>query len=377
MKDCISHVAKWLTIAIFRWFPIHRKKIVFNAFNGDGWSCNPKYIAKEILRQKLPYDLVWLVKDMGVALPERIRKVKRHSVRACYELSTAHVIVNNVKTQLPFHKKRTQYYIQTWHGDLPMKYIEQEAEDKIDPFYLTQSKCESRYIDLILSASSLMTSVYRNAFWYDGEILEEGLPRNDVYFKETVSLGNKVRLYLNVQINAKVVLYAPTFRDNGQALPALDFQFVLQELSKKTGVPWVLVHRLHPNDRERLRFKADGKTIINGSNYPDSQELATGCDMLITDYSSMLYDFMLMGKPVLLYIPDLEEYSALRGLRPLYYQLPLPRFTNHDDFHHALSSVISENYLRNVNTFLSQTIRIFDKGVASLKVVNRIKQVIR
>ena len=86
---------------------------------------------------------------------------------------------------------------------------------------------------------------------------------------------------------------------------------------------------------------------------------------------------MLMGKPVLLYIPDLEEYSALRGLRPLYYQLPLPRFTNHDDFHHALSSVISENYLRKVNTFLSQTIRIFDKGVASLKVVNRIKQVIR
>lgn len=377
MKDYISRVAKWLTITLFRWFPIHRRKIVFNAFNGGGWCCNPKYIAKEILRRKQPYDLVWLVKDMEEALPERVRKVKRHSVRACYELSTAHVIVNNVKTQLPFHKRRTQYYIQTWHGDLPMKYIEKEAKDKIDPFYLTQSKRESQYIDLILSASSLMTSVYRNAFWYDGEILEEGLPRNDVYFKETASLGNKVRSLLNIQQNTKVVLYAPTFRDNGQAFPALDFQYVLQELSKKTGVPWVLVHRLHPNDRERFRFKSEGNAIINGSNYPDSQELATGCDMLITDYSSMLYDFMLMEKPVLLYIPDLEEYTTLRGLRPLYYQLPLPRFTNNDTFKHALDSVFSENYLREINTFLNQSIRIFDKGVASQRVVDRIEQMIR
>ncbi|MBQ3849140.1 MAG: CDP-glycerol glycerophosphotransferase family protein, partial [Clostridia bacterium] len=97
-------------------FPISKDKVVFANFLGRGMGGSPKYIAEEMLRQDLPYDMVWLVSDTSVTLPSGIRPVKMFSLRGRYELATAHVIINNVKHKLPFKKKKAQYYIQTWHG---------------------------------------------------------------------------------------------------------------------------------------------------------------------------------------------------------------------------------------------------------------------
>ena len=111
-----------------RWLPVNRHKIVLNNFQGRGYGDSPKYIAEEIIRQKLPDDLVWLVADLNMELPSGIRKVKLQSVRASYELSTAKVIISNVKVALPYHKKRSQFYIQTWHGSMAFKAIEKDAQ---------------------------------------------------------------------------------------------------------------------------------------------------------------------------------------------------------------------------------------------------------
>ena len=129
---------------LLRWLPVKHNKIVLNNFHGFGYGDSPKYIAEEIIRQKLPYDLVWLVADMSMEFPPEVRKVKMQSVHASYELSTAKIIISNVKVALPYHKKRSQFYIQTWHGSMAFKAIEADAQDKLEPNYLKETKEDYR-----------------------------------------------------------------------------------------------------------------------------------------------------------------------------------------------------------------------------------------
>ncbi|MBR3051569.1 MAG: glycosyltransferase, partial [Selenomonadaceae bacterium] len=123
-------------MSIFNRMELSAKKIVFVNFLGRGYGCNPKYIAEEILRQNLPYDMVWLVNDLNESMPEKIRKVSYGSLDSIYELATAKVIVSNVKNLLPYpNKKRGQFFIMTWHAWQGLKYIEKDAEEKLSPTY--------------------------------------------------------------------------------------------------------------------------------------------------------------------------------------------------------------------------------------------------
>ena len=160
-------------------------KIVFNNFNGKGYGDNPKYIAAEILKRNLSYDLVWIVNDDNIVLPKSIRKVKAGTFKCSYELSTAKVFINNVKNKLPFLKKKEQYYIQTWHGSFPLKFIEKEAESLLPAQYIKQSMKDSSKTDVVLSGSSMLSEVIRNSFWFSGEIFNCGQPRDDIYFNST------------------------------------------------------------------------------------------------------------------------------------------------------------------------------------------------
>ena len=167
-----------------------RNKIVFVNFLGRGYGDSPKYIAEEIMRQSLPCDLVWLVYDMNDFFPDGIRKVKFYSLKSRYELSTARIIISNTKARLPYSKKKTQYYIQTWHGGFGVKYIEKDIEQFLPDDYVRDSKYDSSITDLILSGSDFQTQVIKNSFWYDGEIFMKGIPRNDIFFnftRETIS----------------------------------------------------------------------------------------------------------------------------------------------------------------------------------------------
>ena len=107
--DCLFHLYRNL----FRHASLQSNKIIFNNFNGRGYGDNPKYIAEELLRREMPYDLVWVVnRKQDPTVPKAIRTVRAGSWREAYEYATAKVIVNNVKSRLPFHKKKEQYYIQ-------------------------------------------------------------------------------------------------------------------------------------------------------------------------------------------------------------------------------------------------------------------------
>lgn len=367
--------SKYLKICggLLRWLPINRHKIVLNNFQGRGYGDSPKYIAEEIIRQKLPYDLVWLVADLNMELPSGIRKVKLQSVRASYELSTAKVIISNVKVALPYHKKRSQFYIQTWHGSMAFKAIEKDAQEKLNPNYLKETIADSKQINLFLSCNSVQTQEIQTVFWYDGEIFESGSPRNDMLYRP-IQYKDAVKRKLGMEPSTKVVLYAPTFRDDFRTdVYNLDLALVSKSLSDSLGGEWRILVRLHPNVMKENIVKLTSDSI-DVTSYPDMQELLLVADVLITDYSTIIYDMAIMRKVILLYAPDLDDYKNNRGLKPIYFNLPSRINQSNDELLDYICSLDLDEYKKRLDEFLSH-VQIFDDGKASQRVVERIKSV--
>lgn len=358
-------------------FPISKDKVVFANFLGRGMGGSPKYIAEEMLRQDLPYDMVWLVSDTSVTLPSGIRPVKMFSLRGRYELATAHVIINNVKHKLPFKKKKAQYYIQTWHGDFALKYIEKEVESRLNPWYVAESKADSRETNLVLSGSRQFTDIVKSSFWYDGEIFECGVPSNDPFFERDETLNKTVRSHFEIPEEAGIILYAPTFRDgddNGFEIP--DFDAIISRIKEITGKSWVLLVRFHPLDQGQLARVIFNEHVLNGSSYPGTQDLSKVADLVITDYSSLMSDFLLQKKMGILFVPDVERYEQTRGLRPIFWEVPYPIVRTQQELIQHLEDLFHDDALTRIESFLKNRIHSFDDGHASERVVERVQRVI-
>lgn len=361
---------------LFYFFRV-KNKVVFNNFNGRGFGENPQYIAQEIINQELPYELVWLVSDTNTSMPLSIRKVKFDTIKAAYELATARVIVSNVKNALPYVKKKDQYYIQTWHGKLPFKYIEGECEEKLEKRYVRESKKDSQKIDLILSGCSLDTEIFQKHFWYSGEVLEKGLPKYDMLFNTDEEHVFSIKKALGIEKNNKVVLYAPTFRDNNRYdAYDLNINALVDCLEKKTGFKWLIIIRMHPNVNESANSYNYNDSIINGSIISNPQELVLASDLLITDYSSIMVDFMMLEKPVFLYTSDFEEYKRERGLRTIYNELPFERANTNEELIKTINDIDFELYRKKEIKFMKERVCSFDDGHAAENVVERIKSII-
>ena len=366
-------------MGIFNRMELSAKKIVFVNFLGRGYGCNPKYIAEEILRQNLPYDLVWLVKDLSEPMPEKIRKVIYGSLDSVYELATAKVIVSNVKSILPFPgKKRGQFFIMTWHAWQGLKYIEKDAEEKLSPAYMAQSKANSKITDLMMVGTQDALEEYRRVMWYDGEILKSGLPRNDIFFRRDEKLIARIRQSLNVPPENKIVMYAPTFR-NDVAVTAevcrLDAKKLLAALKKRFGGEWTLLMRHHPNVAAAFAKNYFDANVINATAYPDMQELILISDVLISDYSSVICEFMFTGKTVFIYAKDYDSYTNERGLRQTFFDMPYHVNKSEAELFNDIETFDTAALEPKIKRFIDM-VKPFDDGHASERVVERIKTAI-
>ena len=365
--------------AIWKILPVDGKKIVCSNFLGKGYGDNPKYICEEIIRQGLDYHLVWLQgKEDKDKLPKGIKKVRYGSIWALYELYTAKVIINNVKNGPYWEKKPGQYYINTCHGGFPLKYIEKEVEEKLSTSYVTASKMDSAITDVILSGSSLHSDVIRSSFWYSGEIMESGQPRCDMLFNVSEEKKARLKESLGISRSTSVVLYAPTFRDSGEVKPyGLDIESFLAALQKKYSREWVCIVRLHPNVADEDVGFRYGDKLIDGSKYPDPQDLIVLSDLMITDYSTIMIDFAIMRKPILLYVPDHDEYrNRDRGLRPIYDILPFVKCRTDKELTEAVASFDEVEYQKKLDAFFRDDYICFEDGHASERVVERIKKLV-
>ena len=361
--------------------PISKNKILFDNFGGRGYGDNPKFIADEILRQGLGYDLVWMVNSHEEvrSLPPGIRAVKRGSLRLLRELATAKVWVDNIKNGIVSHKRKGQYYIQTWHGGgIPLKLVEQQVEGLLDRHYVVTNKRMSRQIDLILSENDIISRRYREAFWLPEscEIFEHGLPRNDIFFTSQATIAAKRKNYADER--TCLLLYAPTFRDDGSTEGyRLNIRDLRETLEKKTRRPWKVIVRLHPNAMKDGALFTYDDYIIDGSQEADAQTLTLISDMLITDYSGLMYNFLLMQRPIFLFATDLEHFQQhCRPLTPIYQQLPFALCRSNHELLNAIMTFDEESYYQRVQHFMQSRLLPFDDGHASEHVVGRIKAVV-
>ena len=365
--------------------PIENNKIIFRTFNG-GYNCNPKYIAEEIIKQNLPYKLVWVVNNNILNFiddfpRDKIMLVMKNSPEEIKETLTAKIIIDNERRTnyiyRGIYKRPEQIYMQTFHGSLGIKKTGIDRNDASKKA-LKICKIDSSQIDYLISNGSYTTNFFKNMFWNYGRILEYGHPRNDIFFKDNEKTKTKIYNYFNIPPNKKIIMYAPTLReDRDFSCYSLNLEQIVNAAEKKFGGEWVAITRLHPlllNMRHEFT-QFNSNNCIDGTSYSDMQELLSCVDLLITDYSSCIYDYVLSYKPGFIFATDIKKYDNNRGL---YYPLtstPFPVSTSNDELIKNIKDFNYEKYKYDVSQFLNKKGCIED-GLASERVVELIKKII-
>lgn len=374
----IKRIIYQMISLIFFLKPINKNKIIVCNYYGKGYGDNGKYIVEEIINRELPYDIVWMVgKSLndGVSIPKEVKIVEYGSFKALYEIATSKIWIDNSRKEFYPVKRKKQFYIQTWHGGLGIKQIEGDVEESLSSAYIKIAKHDSKMADLFISNSTHLTNIYKRAFWYQGEILECGYPKNDIFFRENSEYKIKIRDYYKLHHDTRIVLYAPTFRSNNDLTPYdIDYSLLLKTLEEKTNNSWIVLVRLHPNLINYDNNIQYSDKVINATHYPDMQELVIGCDALISDYSSCMFDSEMMKIPTFIYASDLSDYMKDRGSYFRFDELPFPIATNNEELMKNIINFNQRDYEKDVYRF-NLKVGLKDKGDAAKQIVDVIANI--
>jgi CDP-glycerol glycerophosphotransferase len=359
---------------------IDDRKIVFCSYYGSGFSCNPKYIALELLAKDIQkkFKLIWLIdpakaKEIG-QFPPGIILVNYCSFRAFFELASAKIWIDNCRKFLYSHKRKKQFYFQTWHGIIGPKKVERDAEDKLPLYYIKNAKNDSQMIDYCISNGRYMSRIFRESFWYKGEILETGSPRNDILINNFT--WKIIKKKLDLPEDCKIILYAPTFRNtNPFDAYTIDYIRTIKTIEGLYDGKWFFLSRLHPNLLLNSSKMQIPDWVINVTTYPDVQELLGITDILITDYSSIMFDFMFTKRPVFIYAADYEKYKKERDVYISLFETPFLVAENNEQLINNISSFTTEKYKSDIDEFISH-VGCFEYGNASKSVVKKIEEII-
>jgi CDP-glycerol glycerophosphotransferase len=228
----------------------------------------------------------------------------------------------------------------------------------------------------MISGSKVRTKTFRSAFSYSGPILEIGTPRNDIFFDENDQIIRMVKNEIGIDSDDKIVLFAPTFRDRKSENPIpFDTNKLLDNLSIKMSGKWKFVIKMHPADiNSNYNFCSD---IVNATKYNDMQALLYSSDILISDYSSLIFDFMLKKAPCFLFLNDYDSYTS--NERELYIDvrtLPFPIAFSEDQLLQMISEFDSESYAKSIDVFMNE-IESFERGYARKKILDIILNMTR
>lgn len=292
--------------------------ILFESFQGKVIGDNPLDIYREVLRRKaageLPADLklLWTVGPETKA-PEGAAGVKHGSKAWLQAIATCRYLVNNTNFPWYFRKVPGQVYLQTWHGT-PLKRLGREIpNNNLTKSYLDTMDREASYWDALISPNEYCTKVFPGAFSYSGKIIETGYPRNDRLTTADGQYRQRIRESIGItDPKTTVVLYAPTWRDFKRSATGNweSVNFMDENIELPAG--FQMIYRGHTNTHAAHKSSVAGRAI-DVTKYPDVTELYIAADVLVTDYSSVMFDFTVTGKPVLFLAPDLERYRAERG----------------------------------------------------------------
>lgn len=296
-----------------------RDVAVFESDRGGAYGGSPRALFERLYERGSSLELVY-VNNSTLRVPPGAKKVFRLTPRYFWTMSRAKYWVFNQNVHDLCKRPRGTTYLQTWHGT-PLKRMQNDVpvmHGRAPDYHQKAQELVNRWSTLV-SPSPYATECFRSAFGWDGPILESGYPGNDVFHTEKGRRrAEETRIRLGLAADRKVVLYAPTFRDDGRAAGAKgawshDMALDLGRFAERLGEDTTLLVRLHPLVKFAWPKDLDA-SILNVSKYPDPQDLLLVADALVTDYSSIMFDYAQTGRPIISFVYDLEHYrDDLRG----------------------------------------------------------------
>lgn len=373
-------IKQTIYLNIYNKKPIKENQIIFESFRGDFYSDSPKYLYEYLYNNyKDDFEFVWVINNNNTKIPGNPKTVKRFSINFYKELARSKYWVINGRQALRLLKRPEQVIVSTWHGT-PLKRLGLDIGDvhggtpKIKKEYVQNAR-EWKYL---VSPNNYTTNILKSAFAYEGEILEVGYPRNDILYNATEEKVASIKDNLNIPKDKKIILYAPTWRDDesydrGQYKFSLKLE--LDKLKESISDEYIVLIRTHYFIADRLDLSEYDGFAFDVSRYDDIAELYLISDILITDYSSVFFDFANLKRPILFYTYDLEKYeNVLRGFYiDIHKEVPGPLVFNTEEVIDKIKNLdqLKEEYEERYETFYNRFCSV-DNGTASKQIVEKV-----
>ena len=370
---------------------VNDKLIIFACFNGRSYCDSPKAIYNYLLNseQSSDYQFVWAFKDIEehkyLEENKNTKVIKIKSRDFLKVLGEAKYWVFNYKIQDHIFPKENQVFVQCWHGT-PLKRLGCDLEH-FNNAMNSISEIRKRYnieaskFSYFLSPSKFASEKFITAWNLEETgkkdiILEQGYPRNDFLINYTKEDIERIKKSLNIDTNKKILLYAPTYRDNQHTVglgytyeTEVDFDKLKEELSDE----YIILFRAHWLVAQNFDFEKYKDFVIDVSNHDDINELYVIADMLITDYSSVFFDYANLKRPIIFYMYDLEDYrDDIRGFYLELDELPGKIVKVEDELIEEIKRLTSRFEYNDKYKKFNNKFNYLDDGQASKRVVEKV-----
>ena len=365
MVNAIKNVVLSIFDYITHVFKVKDNRVICSNFNGRKYDGNSKFMCEEIKKYYPNIEIYCLGKKNEII--DNINYVKFPSFKAFYIFSTSRLWISNVRLPIWLKKKKSQFYIQTWHGKGPFKNVEKLAIDSLDKNYIKTAISDSKKMDLLIAPDKYNADFLRSCFWYDGEIVEYDLSYSlKIDFKNnSKEIIKKIKEKYNIKEKEKIILYAPTFRK-------YDYNYDLN--LKNISSDYKVLIKLHPGIKN---YNITGKNIINVSDYSSLDELLVASDILVSDYSSVVYDYLFYNKEVYLYAPDYEEYKKDRGFYVDYKNMPFPISYSIEELEKQIKNKEFKKYEKKIEDYITSNSFYKDNRKNIKIIIDRLSKVLK
>ncbi|MDE6020080.1 MAG: CDP-glycerol glycerophosphotransferase family protein, partial [Ruminococcus sp.] len=336
----VIYVLRVLLI-FFYIFPIKNNRILFSSEGGMTYKCNPRFIFEALYSEfEDKFEFIWSIKDKNkIPTKYKVKNVLPLSLRHLYYLMTSKVVISNVGIEPFVPPRKGRIFINTWHGGGAYKKggLSATYYSKAHRYYFKKIRnLRAKSTTFLISSNARFSKIFADEFKLKKEqILPIGMPRNDIFFspgKKQEEVREFVCRKYNIPNDSFIVLYAPTYRGHEANCQHIDWSIDVEKICdavyQRFGKKPVVLYRCHINvfnDRQQV------KDAIDVSEYYDIQDLLVSADLLISDYSSLIWDYSFTWRPGFLYTPDLDQYREVTKLHTPIEQWQYPFALTHDD----------------------------------------------
>ena len=376
------------------WHPVNDKMAVFIAFQGRSYCCSPKAIYEYMINDERFKDwkFVWVFrksKDISdIPNLERATVCTPKSATYYRSYASAKYIISNYKFPRYAPRRKEQVFLQCWHGT-PLKRLGFDIKDdaanardsrqNLHKQYAWMSKVSTHFISPSAFASEKFDTAFKlTEIKPETTIIEQGYPRNDYLYNYTPEQAEATRRRLGLPEGKKVILYAPTWRDN-QHQPGVGFTYEVSvdfdRLRAELGDEYIILFRAHYLVASQFDFEKYRGFVWDVSHLDDINELYVISDMLITDYSSVFFDYANLRRPIIFYMYDLELYrDDIRGFYMTLEGLPGPIVHTGSELIEAVRTISGSDYYDDRYKAFNDKYNYLDDGNATARVIDAFVQ---